>query len=82
MLVKLQGSTGLECDWIYVNPAHVVKTSYQLYWVGEIKKHFHIAGHVVIEYANCDRDGYRQFDVVLGTLDEVAAALNGTQEAN
>jgi hypothetical protein len=77
MLVKFKGPSGLPYADIYINSDFVSSIGHHMHWVGESKKHFHVAGHVLVEYGIATTDGDRPFNIVLGTLDEVAAALNG-----
>lgn len=78
MLVKLQGTwRGHE---IYVNPAHVKTLRPMTEQFGESgrRKSFPVAGHTNIEYAVGAAEDELFGDVVIGTLDEVAAKLNGS----
>ena len=77
MLIKFAKYTsGESFRDVYVNPNHVLCLSNTVEWVGQVKKHFHVAGITVIHYALQRTDGDPNFDQVIGTLDEVAAKLN------
>ena len=81
MFIKFQGTwRGHE---IYVNPAHV-KTIRPMEEINNVvtdawkseRKSFVVAGHTLVEYAVAGSEDCL-VDTVLGTLDEVAAKLNG-----
>ncbi len=78
MLVKLNRFDGME---IYVNPAWLSTVRPARRYERGANKYFHIAGHVSIEYGDRLNDkGELLCEHVLGTVDEVAAKLNGEEK--